>query len=70
MMTETPNLLMAIEEHLKASGTSATTFGWDVAKDPNLVHQLRNGRKVRASMATRIMDHIQRAERQRRKVAP
>lgn len=47
-------LLRRIECHLKASGTPPTRFGREVARDPRLVFDLRNGREPRAALAARL----------------
>ncbi len=48
------SLLWKVEQYLKMSGVSPTRFGRDVAKDPRLVFDLRNGREVGSRLAARI----------------
>lgn len=58
MITEL-DLTNAIEAHLAASGESETAFGVRVAKDGNLVRDLRKGRSPRMRLAVRIMQAIE-----------
>ena len=48
------NLLHAIERHLATTGVSARKFGMEVAGDPRLVTDMRNGREVRPAMEARV----------------
>jgi hypothetical protein len=50
-----------IERFLRASGMPPTTFGRRAINDPQLLHDLRNGRELRARTAARI-DAFIRAE--------
>lgn len=47
-------LIQRIELHLKQSGMSATRFGLALARDPNLVSDLRKGRVPRRRLRERI----------------
>lgn len=47
-------ILRQIEKYLKISGMSATSFGRTVARDPRLVHDIRNGREPGPRMIARI----------------
>lgn len=53
-MTNHTTLLGEIENFLNASGVNATAFGRDAARDPNFVHDLRNGRSPTEKTATRV----------------
>jgi hypothetical protein len=46
--------LRRIETYLRATQTPPTRFGREVAHDPRLVFDLRQGRSVGASLAARI----------------
>lgn len=47
--------LPVVEAFLARHGMSATTFGWNAANDPRLVHMMRrNGRKVQAPLRERL----------------
>jgi hypothetical protein len=48
------HLLWRIENYLKRSGTSATRFGREVAHDPRLVLDMRNGREPKTAMTGRL----------------
>jgi hypothetical protein len=56
------HLLRRIERHLRASGTTPTRFGRDAVRDPRLVFDLRNGREMRAPLATRVSAYLDRQE--------
>ncbi|MDR3736059.1 MAG: hypothetical protein P4L10_11050 [Acidobacteriaceae bacterium] len=58
MITET-DIIKAIDAHLAASRESETAFGVRVAKDGNLVRDLRAGRSPRMRLAYRIMRAIE-----------
>lgn len=47
-------LLADVEQFLADTGLSATTLGIRIAKDPNLIFDLRAGRDPTLSMANRI----------------
>jgi 2,4-dienoyl-CoA reductase-like NADH-dependent reductase (Old Yellow Enzyme family) len=51
-------LLKRIEEHLKRRRISATRFGRESVRDPQLVHDLRCGRYLRSATARRIVDYL------------
>jgi 2,4-dienoyl-CoA reductase-like NADH-dependent reductase (Old Yellow Enzyme family) len=51
-------LLQQIEKYMRRTGVSATRFGREVARDPRLVHDLRNGREIREAMANRVRDYL------------
>ena len=55
-------LLRRIEAYLRRSRTSATRFGIEVARDPKLVAELRNGRIPRPRMQARIEAYLKLAE--------
>jgi hypothetical protein len=48
------NVLTKIERHLRRSGQKPTRFGRNVANDPRLVFDLRQGRAIGARLAARI----------------
>lgn len=43
-----------VERFLTATGTAATTFGREIARDPRLVFDLRRGRTLGAKLQSRI----------------
>ncbi len=47
-------LCRKVEHFLRTSGLSATRFGLLIARDPNLVRDLRAGRRPRATLRRRI----------------
>lgn len=51
-------LLRDIERHLSRTGTTATRFGRNATNDPRLVFDLRRGRTLRPSTASRIRAHL------------
>ena len=53
-----PRLLQRIERYLKKSRTSATTFGRECARDPQLVFDLRPGREPRLNLRRRIHAYL------------
>lgn len=55
-------ILRKIELYLRASGIAPTRFGRDVAGDPRLVFDLRNGREPGAKMCALINAHLCAAE--------
>lgn len=59
------HLLPRIERHLRRSGTPATRFGREAARDPRLVHDLRNGREPRAALAARLIAYLDHSEGER-----
>lgn len=58
MFTEA-DLLRMISDHLADTGESETAFGVRVAKDPNLVPDLRGGRSPRMRLMGKIITAIQ-----------
>lgn len=48
------NILFEIERYLRRSGQKPTRFGRNVANDPRLVFDLRQGRTMGARLAARI----------------
>lgn len=54
MMTEA-QLVAEIERHMARTGESESAFGRRVARDPNLVADLRNGRSPRLRLAREIL---------------
>jgi len=58
------SLIWKIERFLRASGMPPTTFGRRAINDPQLLHDLRNGRELGARTAARIEAFI-RAEQAR-----
>lgn len=53
------SLIWRIERFLRRSGMPPTTFGRRAINDPQLLHDLRNGRQLRAATAARIEAFIQ-----------
>ena len=53
------DLVERIDTYLKDAGTSRTAFGIRVAGDPNLVHELAQGRNVTLRMADKILTAIE-----------
>jgi 2,4-dienoyl-CoA reductase-like NADH-dependent reductase (Old Yellow Enzyme family) len=51
-------LLRRIEAYLKRSRVSATRFGREALRDPQLVHDLRCGRTVRGATRRRIEAYL------------
>ena len=47
-----------VEQYLRASGMSPTSFGRAVARDPRLVHDMRSGRQLGPRMVARIEAYI------------
>jgi hypothetical protein len=58
------SLIWKIERFLRASGMPPTTFGRRAINDPQLLHDLRNGRELGARTVARIEAFI-RAEQVR-----
>jgi len=56
--TDTDPILDTIELFLRATDMSATAFGVEVAGDPTLVHELRQGRETRRATRARIRAFI------------
>lgn len=46
--------LSDVEAYLKQAGMSATAFGHAALKDPNFVHDLRQGRKPNLGIVERV----------------
>jgi 2,4-dienoyl-CoA reductase-like NADH-dependent reductase (Old Yellow Enzyme family) len=53
-----PRLLQRIERYLKRTRTSATSFGRECARDPQLVFDLRRGREPRLNLRRRIHSYL------------
>jgi hypothetical protein len=47
-----------IERYLRASGTPPTRFGRQVARDPRLVDDLRNGREMGAALHHKVSAYL------------
>ena len=56
------SLLRRVDTYLRRTRMPATTFGLEVARDPQLVFQLRGGRAVRPPMEAKILAYLERAE--------
>lgn len=63
-MTTRERILARIEACLKKHGIHATQFGIDVAKDGNLVGDLRQGRNPRANTLDKIEAYIARLDQE------
>lgn len=55
MMT-TADLTRRIEDHLSRTGESPSSFGWRIAKDSNLVRDIRAGREPRLGLLNRLLE--------------
>jgi 2,4-dienoyl-CoA reductase-like NADH-dependent reductase (Old Yellow Enzyme family) len=53
-----PRLLQRIERYLRRTRTSATSFGRECARDPQLVFDLRRGREPRLNLRRRIHSYL------------
>lgn len=53
MSRESP-LLIRIDRYLRHTGVPQTRFGREVARDPRLISDLRNGRNLGARLARRL----------------
>lgn len=53
-------MLVEIERYLRRTGMAATKFGREVAKDPRLVQDIRNGREPKPAMRDKIKAYITR----------
>ena len=51
-----------IEAYLKRSGVRPTRFGLDSAGDPQLVFEIRRGRKLRPPTAGKVEAYLEQAE--------
>ena len=60
MMFTEADLLAAIDAHLARSGETESAFGTRIARDGNLVRDLRNGRSPRMRLMLKIMREIER----------
>lgn len=58
MIYTNKELLEKIEEFLKKTGMSASTFGTQAASSPSLVFDIREGRGCGEAVQTRILDFI------------
>ena len=58
------HLLLRVEQYLRRSGTPATRFGREAARDPRLVFDMRKGRTLRAATARRVTEHLAEVEQQ------
>lgn len=52
------HLLRRIERHLRRHDTPPTRFGREAARDPRLVHDLRNGREPGAKLTARVVRYM------------
>lgn len=59
-------LLRRIEKHLQVTRMSPTRFGRMALGDPNLIDQLRSGRELRSATAQKVVDFLERHERESR----
>lgn len=59
-------LLQRIEQHLRDTRTAPTRFGRDAVSDPNLIDNLRDGRRLRPATRKRVEDYLARAGAVRR----
>jgi hypothetical protein len=59
MIYSNKELIDLIEDFMKKTGMSATTFGMKANKDPNLVFQIREGRGCGEEVQKRITDFIE-----------
>ena len=55
-------LLRRIENYLKKTRTAPTRFGREAVRDPQLVFDLRNGRRTRRLTEARIHSYLDRQE--------
>ena len=53
-MTEQDSLLDDIDFALKASGVSATAFGYKAVGDPGILRRLREGREARPALLKKL----------------
>jgi hypothetical protein len=56
-------LLRRVERYLKKTRTPPTRFGWEAARDPKLVSDLRGGRQPRRQLEARIHAFIDEREK-------
>lgn len=56
------DLLKRVERHLRRTRMSPTAFGREAAGDPNLVKQLRNGRRPGSQLRGRLDAYLDSAE--------
>lgn len=68
MLTQT-ELVETIDQHLQRTGVSAASFGRTVARDPNLVHDIRKGRSPQLRLLNRLLQAIEDAKTQPAQVA-
>lgn len=54
-----------IERYLKRTRTSAARFGREAVNDPNLVFELRSGRRLGREISEKIEAWLDRADRRR-----
>jgi hypothetical protein len=59
MMFTEADLLAAIEAHLARSGETESAFGTRIARDGNLIRDIRGGRSPRMRLAIKIMREIE-----------
>jgi hypothetical protein len=52
-------ILRLVEQYLVTTGVSATRFGREAARDPRLVTDLRNGRRLGRNMAAKVRAYVQ-----------
>lgn len=62
--SEPPSILEAIEAFLRRSGMAPTRFGRDAARDPRIVSDLREGRKISDRVRRRLAHFIASHERE------
>lgn len=57
-MIEPIDLVAAVNAHLEKTGEAPSAFGRRVAKDPQLVRDLRRGRSIGITLANQIIGVI------------
>jgi hypothetical protein len=58
-------LLARIEQHMKEHRVPPARFGRDALGDPCFVFDLRDGREPRSSTVRRVIDYLERFDRER-----
>ncbi len=58
------SILQRVERHLRHTGERPCQLGRRVARDPNLVKDLRNGRQPGPKLMSQIDDYLLRANHQ------
>lgn len=69
MSTPAQNFIAEIDAFLKRSGMSATAFGREAVKDPNFVHDLRDGRMPNLGLVDRVQKFIRSESQKSRKAS-